>query len=64
VRGRDRRIKERVVAPYIVNVIDTEVGVLEQVGGLSVDLKRVRLVEEVGLEALAHHAECITTDYF
>lgn len=36
---------------------------LEQVGGLSIDLERLGLVESVKIEELTHMRECITNDY-
>ncbi|MGD9705330.1 MAG: hypothetical protein AB7Q42_12130 [Acidimicrobiia bacterium] len=35
----------------------------EQVGGLSVDLERIGVVQPVEIEQLTHTHECITTGY-
>jgi hypothetical protein len=47
VRWRLCRVEQRAADPYVVDVVDAEVGVLEQVRGLGVDLERVFLVEQV-----------------
>ncbi len=53
----DRRfgqVEERVGTPDVVNVVDPEVRMLEQVGGLVVDLERVVLVKQVEVEGFSH----------
>ena len=36
---------------------------LEEVGGLSVDLERIGVVQPVEIEQLTHNPECITNGY-
>lgn len=45
-----RRIEERIGSPGVVDVVDAEGGVLEEVGGLVIDLERVFVVELVDVE--------------
>jgi hypothetical protein len=45
VGRRRRRIGDRVRAPDVVDVIETERGVLAEVGGLVIDLEWVLVVE-------------------
>jgi len=45
-----RRIEERVAHPYLDDVLDAQARVLEQVGGLSIDLKGGPIVETVEIE--------------
>jgi len=47
VRWRLGRIEQRVAGPHVINVIDSDVRMLEQVRGLGVDLKRVFLIQQV-----------------
>jgi len=42
-------VEERIVDPHVVDVLQSEVGMLEQVRGLGVDLERV-VVEGVEVE--------------
>jgi hypothetical protein len=37
-----------------VDVINAEMGMLEQVSGLGIDLERINVIEEVRVEATAH----------
>ena|ERR1039458_9873207 len=64
VRWRRGRVEERVADQNVVDVIDTEVRMLEQVCGLSVDLEGVLVVEEVEVKSLLPAPEdCITNEY-
>lgn len=45
VSRRLGRIKERVRAPHVIDVLDPEGGVLKQMRGLVVDLERLLIVE-------------------
>ena len=49
------RVEEGLAGPDVVDVIDAEAGMLEQVRGLSVNLERILVVEEVGIESLLRH---------
>lgn len=49
------RVEQRVAGPHVINVIDSEVRMLEQVRGLGVDLKRVFLIQQVWIEPLTAH---------
>jgi hypothetical protein len=55
VSRRGCRIEQRVAGPHVVDVIDTEMRVLEQVSGLSVDLKRILVAEEIRIELFLTH---------
>ena len=55
VRWRLSRVEQRVAGPHIIDVIDSEVRMLEQVRGLGVDLKRVFLIQQVWIEPLTAH---------
>jgi hypothetical protein len=55
VRWRLGRIEQRVTGPYIPDVVDPKVRVLEQVRGLDIDLERILIIEEVGIEPLVGH---------
>ena len=44
------RIEERIVDLHVVDVVKAEVRVLEQVRGLSIDLERVLVIEQVQVE--------------
>ena len=39
--------RKRVAGPHVIDVIDSEVRMLEQVRGLSVDLERVFLIQQI-----------------
>jgi hypothetical protein len=52
VRRRDRRIEQRIRRLYVVDVIHTQRRVLEQVRGLVVDLERITVIEEIGVQQL------------
>ena len=45
-----------------MDVVDAEGVVLEQVGGLSVDLERVGVVQPVEIEQLTHTMSVLQTD--
>jgi hypothetical protein len=65
VRWRLGRVEQRVAGPHVINVIDSEVRMLEQVRGLGVDLKRVFLIQQVQIEPLIAHLMIVlqtTTD--
>ena len=47
VRWRLGRVEQRVAGPYVIDVVDAEVRMLEQVRGLGVDLERVFLIQQV-----------------
>ena len=47
-------IKRRIRPPNVVHVVDTEMGMFEQVGGLIVDLEWVVPIEQVDVEQLSH----------
>lgn len=47
-------LEERVGLPHVLNVVDSQSGVFEQVGCLSVDLERVVVVELIEIEQLSH----------
>lgn len=53
VRRRLRRLEERIIGPEVVDVVQPQVGMLEQVCGLRVDLERV-FVEKIEIEAVSH----------
>ena len=53
VRWWFRRVEEGVVGPDVVDVVQSEMGVLEQVCGLGVDIEGI-LVEKVEVEAVCH----------
>jgi hypothetical protein len=55
VRWRLGRIEQRVTGLHIPDVVDPKVRVLEQVRGLSIDLERVLIIEEVGIGPLIGH---------
>jgi hypothetical protein len=52
VRRRDRRVEERIAGPHIVDVVNTKVGMRKQMRGLSVDLKRILIAEEIRIKTL------------
>jgi hypothetical protein len=41
--------------PDIANVLDAQAWVLEQVSGLGVDLERVLVVKQIGIEPVVRH---------
>jgi hypothetical protein len=43
--GRLGRVEQRVTGPYIIDIVNSQMRMLEQVRGLLVDLKRVLLVQ-------------------
>ena len=47
VRWRLGRVEQRLASPDVIDVIDSEVRMLEQVRGLGVDLERVFLIQQV-----------------
>ena len=55
VRWRLGRVEHRVTGPHIPDIVDPKVRVLEQVRGLSIDLERVLIIEEVGIGPLIGH---------
>jgi non-homologous end joining protein Ku len=57
VRRRLGRVEQRVAGPHVCDVIGAEVGVLEQVRGLAVDLERVVVIEQIEVEQLGHHTK-------
>jgi hypothetical protein len=59
---RDRRVEKRIAGQHVMDVIDAEVGVLEQVRGLCVDLEWVLILEEIELETTAHQAIVLQTN--
>ena len=64
MRRRLGRVEQRVAGPYIVDVIDAQIRVLEQMGGLGVDLEGVLVVEEVGIQPpVTHTRHCNTNEY-
>ena len=58
-----RRVEQRVASLYVVNVVHAEVGVLEQVRSLRIDLEDVLVTEKFRIEPLSHSHYCIPTDY-
>jgi hypothetical protein len=50
VRGRFGWVEHRVGCPDIADVLDAQAWVLEQVGGLGVDLERVLVIEQIEIE--------------
>lgn len=56
------RIEERVGVPDLLDVVDAVGVVFEQVGGLSVDLERIGVVQPVEIEHLTHIASVLQTD--
>jgi hypothetical protein len=40
VRGRLSRVEQRITGPYVIDVVDPQVRMLEQVRGLGIDLER------------------------
>jgi hypothetical protein len=50
MRGRFGGVEHRVGCPDIADVLDAQAWVLEQVGGLGVDLERVLVVEQIEIE--------------
>jgi hypothetical protein len=63
VRGRRCWVEKGVTGPDVVDVVDPEVGMLEQVGCLSVNLELILVAEEIGIKALRHLRHCNTNDY-
>jgi hypothetical protein len=53
--GRFGGVKHRVGCPDIADVLDAQAWVLEQVGGLGVDLERVLVVEQIEIEPVVPH---------
>ena len=56
-------VEERVAGPDIQHVVNAEVGVLEQVGGLPVDLERILIVKQVDVEPFHMNILTNTNDY-
>jgi hypothetical protein len=48
-----RRVKQRVAGPHVVDVVHSEVGVLEEMRGLRVDFEDIFVTELVRIEPLA-----------
>jgi hypothetical protein len=64
VRGRRCRVEKRVAGPHVGDVVDPEVGMLEQVSGLNVNLELILVAEEIGIKTLLRHFRyCNTSDY-
>lgn len=64
VRRGHSRVEERIAGPDVGNVIDSEVGVLEEVGHLLINLERLLIVEQIEIEQVVNHStECNTDDY-
>jgi hypothetical protein len=64
VRRWDGWIEQRVRTPYLVNVIDAEVGMFEQMRGLVVDLERILVIEQIDVEQLGRtKLKCNTNEY-
>jgi hypothetical protein len=55
VRGRFGGVEHRVGCPDIADVLDAQAWVLEQVGGLGVDLERFLVVEQIEIEPVVPH---------
>jgi hypothetical protein len=49
------RVEDRIGRPDVVDVVDAQAWVLEQVGGLSVDLERILVVEQIQIEQPVRH---------
>lgn len=56
-------IEEWAGAPDLVDVVDAEGGMLEQVGGLLVDLERIVIIQEVEIEQGCHTTSGSTNGY-
>ena len=57
-------VEHRVGSPDFADVFDAQAWVLEQVGGLSVDLERILFVEQIQIEQLVRHMpNCNTNGY-
>lgn len=57
-------IERRLTGPHVLDVVDSQVRMLEQVRRLAVDLKRVLVIEEVRVEPpVSHTDQCITIKY-
>jgi hypothetical protein len=56
------QVEQRVGVPDLIDVVDAVGVVFEQVGGLSVDLERVGVVQPVEIEQLTHAASVLQTD--
>ena len=48
-------VEHRVGSPDFADVLDAQAWVLEQVGGLSVDLERILFVEQIQIEQFVRH---------
>ena len=46
VRRRLRRVEQRIAGPHVIDVVDSQVRMLEQVRSLGIDLERVLLIEQ------------------
>ena len=55
-------VEQRVGVPDFVDVVDAVGVVFEQVGGLSVDLERIGVVQPVEIEQRTHNRSVLQTD--
>ncbi len=55
VGGWSGGVEHRVESPDFADVLDAQAWVLEQVGGLSVDLERILFVEQIQIEQFVRH---------
>jgi len=53
MRGWLGWVEQRIAGPHVVDIVDSQVRLLEQVRGLRVDLKRIFLIQQVRIEPLA-----------
>lgn len=53
-------MEQRIRVPDVVDAVGV---VFEEVGGLSVDLERIGVVQAVEIEQLTHQRQCITNGY-
>ncbi len=56
---RYRRIEQWIAGPHFQNVVDPQVGMLEQMCGLRVDLERVMIIELIHVETLRRHSAIV-----
>ena len=55
VSGWPGGVEEWIVSPYVHQIVGAQIGMLEQVGGLVVDLEGCFIIQELDVEALRDH---------
>lgn len=63
VRGRLGRVEEGIRAPHVVDAVDPEPGMLEQMGGLVIDLDGSSSSSKSMSSRFATRSQCNTTGY-